>query len=798
MSSSSIYGSAASPITISGLGSGLNTSGIITALTSNENTAITTYQDQQSDLNNQVTAWQTFNSDLLGLQSIAGSLSSPSSFSTATVSIDQSAVATVTSSTGAVAGTHTLTVNGLAQAQKVLSNGVTDASVPLNISGSFLLNGSKIAVTSTESLTQVAAAINSSSAGVNASVISAGTGDYQLSLTSSASGALNGLSASDLGSGTALESLGLLPATGGTQTLRQSVATSGGGAGAGSIALASSTEDVGAAMSITDGTAASGTIQIKGTSINVNLNTMSLTDVANAINSAGISGVQAQIVGIPDASGNVTATSAKQLQIVSTDSSSPLTASSFTDSNNVLSSLGIVQTGFTNQKSAAQDASFSVDGVDYTRSSNTVSDVIPGVSMTLLSTNDATTSTPANISVAEDTSSVSGTISNFVTAYNGVVDYINSQDTFTPDSTNAEGTAQSSPELFGNYALTSVQNQLSSMLNVNSNGKTLADVGITVNTTGELVVDSSKLQAALQSDPTTVASLFGVSGTATGTGLSFVTAGTNSQTSSAQGYAVNITQAATQATVTAASAYTAPSQAETLTFSGGLFSASSVGLSIPAGTTLSGAISLINGNTNLNQALYASSDSSGRLVITSKGYGSTQLFGVQSNFPGAQGSGIGTSEVSALGTDVMGTINGEAATGVGQSLEGNAGNKTTDGVQITYTGTTTGSIGNITVAHGVADQLNGLVTQVTDSNTGVIASQENALTAQVASIQTEITGLQTEVTNYQSYLETTFAAMETAVANLKSQQQAFDAQAGITSTASSSSGSSSSSSSSSS
>ncbi len=165
MSSSSIYGSAASPITISGLGSGLNTSGIITALTANENTAITTYQSQQSDLNNQVTAWQTFNSDLLGLQSIAGSLSSPSSFSTATASIDQSAVATVTSSTGAVAGTHTLTVNSLAQAQKVLSNGVTDASVPLNISGSFLLNGSKITVTSTESLTQVAAAINSSSAG---------------------------------------------------------------------------------------------------------------------------------------------------------------------------------------------------------------------------------------------------------------------------------------------------------------------------------------------------------------------------------------------------------------------------------------------------------------------------------------------------------------------------------------------------------------------------------------------------------------------------------------------------------
>ncbi len=45
MSSSSIYGSAASPITISGLGSGLNTSGIITALTANENTAITTYQE---------------------------------------------------------------------------------------------------------------------------------------------------------------------------------------------------------------------------------------------------------------------------------------------------------------------------------------------------------------------------------------------------------------------------------------------------------------------------------------------------------------------------------------------------------------------------------------------------------------------------------------------------------------------------------------------------------------------------------------------------------------------------------
>ena len=58
-------------------------------------------------------------------------------------------------------------------------------------------------------------------------------------------------------------------------------------------------------------------------------------------------------------------------------------------------------------------------------------------------------------------------------------------------------------------------------------------------------------------------------------------------------------------------------------------------------------------------------------------------------------SGIGTDQVSATGLDVIGTINGESATGKGQILTGNSGNSTTDGLTLRITSALAGSHGTI-------------------------------------------------------------------------------------------------------
>lgn len=714
----------------------------------------------------------------------------PSAFNTSTASIDQSTVASVTAQAGAEAGTHTLTVSSLAASQRVLGQSFSDPSVPLNITGSFDINGKVITLSSTNTLSDLVANINGANAGVQASVVTSGTGSYQLSLNAHATGTLNSISATDL-TGTALESLGLIPSSGQTTTIRQAVTSSGGLTGAGSIAFTNSTQPIGTLNSAAAGTAASGTVKINGTSVALNLNTMSLSDVANAINSAGITGVQAQIVSIPDASGNIGPLSPKQLQIVSTSSGSPLTASSFTDSGGVLASLGITQAGFANQVSAASDAKFAIDGVSYTRSSNTVNDALQSVSINLLATNSSSTSTPANISITQDTSAITTTINNFVTAYNGVVDYINGQQAFSPQAqAQTVGQQQQTPPLFGDFTLSDIQSQLSNLLGATSGSTTLASVGITVNSTGDLTVDPNALQTALQTNGSAVAGLFGLSGSATSTGVQFVTASVKTQASTVTGYPVNITQAAAQGVLTASNAFQTTTAPETLSFSGSLFGTTTK-LTLPTGTTIQGAIDLINGNSNLNQYLYASQDSTGHLVISTKGYGSNQSFSVASNLNGAGTSGIGSQTQTVTGKDVAGTIDGELAIGNGQTLIGSAGNKNTDGLQLLVTGTTTGPMGSVSVSHGIADQLNALVANVTDPTSGSITTAENAINSQISDVQTQIADMQTQLTNYQTNLQTEFNNMEIAISQLQSQGSALTAVLNGNSSSSSSSSSSS-------
>ncbi|WP_218275347.1 hypothetical protein, partial [Pseudomonas sp. GP01-A4] len=82
------------------------------------------------------------------------------------------------------------------------------------------------------------------------------------------------------------------------------------------------------------------------------------------------------------------------------------------------------------------------------------------------------------------------------------------------------------------------------------------------------------------------------------------------------------------------------------------------------------------------------------------------------------GIGPGGEGVSVAGLDVQGTINGEPATGSGQFLPGNTGNAKTEGLQIQYTGATTGAVGSITFSQGVSMVASGLANSFTDTVNG--------------------------------------------------------------------------------
>jgi flagellar hook-associated protein 2 len=787
---------AAPTISFSGLASGLDTTSIISQLTTTAQIPITTLNTQITGYNSQLTDWQTLNTNLAALQTAVTALSSQSTTNVPTANSSNPATATITSQVGATLGSHTLSVTQLAQAQEVVSASESSGTTALGQTGSFTLNGKTVQINSSDALQDVASKINAAGAGVTANVIAVGTNDYRLTLSSTQTGTANSIAAADTG-GTVLSSLGLIQS--GTASIRQSVSYTQGGTaytGAASLTLSSATQPIGSLLGIAAGSAQSGTFHLSnggtGTGneadIAVNLNTDSLTTIANAINQAGVNGVSAEVVTVPDANGNLNRV--QQLRIVSSSAAAP----TFTDTSGVLATVGILQNSYTNTVAPAQDAKFNLDGLNLTRSTNTLNDVIPSATISLLAAGTVAAPATTTLSVTQNTAAVVQAVSSFATAYNAVQDFVTNENKFTAPTTTTSGAAGTNPALFGNTTLTQIQQTLSDALTAVSGTNTLQSIGVTLNGSNDLTVDSNALTTALQADPNVVSNLFGLSGTSDSTSIQFIKGGTASAASSGAGYAVAITQPATQATGTAgvASAAGAVSTApETLTFGGTLFPTAAK-LTIPAGSTVQQTAALINATSSLNTQIYASVDASNHLVIASQAYGSNSNFSVSSDSAAdSTNSGIGPALSVTYGEDVAGTINGEAATGTGRTLTGNAGDAHAAGIRLLVTATTAspagGVTGHVTLTHGVADGLNAALTQILDPTNGSVIGAENGLNSQVSAAQAQITQIQTTVTNYTAYLTQLFSDMETRVSALQAQGSAFTAAFGG-STSSSSAG----------
>jgi flagellar hook-associated protein 2 len=153
-----------------------------------------------------------------------------------------------------------------------------------------------------------------------------------------------------------------------------------------------------------------------------------------------------------------------------------------------------------NELQAAQDAKFSVNGISVTRTSNTVSDVIDGVTLTIKSAGTST------LTITNDTSKGIEKIKKFVEEYNAAYDYINNQQK-VGDKDKTAGT------LKGDYSVSMVVPKLWEKVTRNINNglayDQIHDIGIqTEGSSGKLVIDETKLKTALETDPDAVNKLF--------------------------------------------------------------------------------------------------------------------------------------------------------------------------------------------------------------------------------------------------------------------------------------------------
>ena len=147
------------------------------------------------------------------------------------------------------------------------------------------------------------------------------------------------------------------------------------------------------------------------------------------------------------------------------------------------------------------DANFTVDGIPFSSTSNTIAGAIPGVTLNLLG---AYPGVQVQVSVAPDTNQIAQAVTTFVSAYNTVIGDINQQFTVNA-STNTEG------PLAGDSSLRSLQSSLltDATYSLGSGAFTSLDsLGITTNDDGTLSVNSSQLNSAISSDPSAVLNFF--------------------------------------------------------------------------------------------------------------------------------------------------------------------------------------------------------------------------------------------------------------------------------------------------
>ncbi|OGS81068.1 MAG: hypothetical protein A2061_01350 [Gallionellales bacterium GWA2_59_43] len=145
------------------------------------------------------------------------------------------------------------------------------------------------------------------------------------------------------------------------------------------------------------------------------------------------------------------------------------------------------------QTATAQNASLIVDGVTVSKASNTVTDVIDGVTLTLLKP----TTSQESIEIKRDTTAFQAAVEGFAKAYSDV------NKTIT-DLTAYNATTRKAAVLQGDSVIRSIQAQLRTILStsVATGGAltTLSQIGLSSQKDGSLKVDTTKLTAAINNN----------------------------------------------------------------------------------------------------------------------------------------------------------------------------------------------------------------------------------------------------------------------------------------------------------
>lgn len=670
-----------------GLATGINFRDLVDQIIAAESRPITLMKARTELLTKRTTAWGDVTARVQDIQARAAGLADGSAFNVFRTTVSgyaNRAPVAVSVSSAAAPGSFGLAVHKLATQEKLSGSTVAQRGQALGVEGEFLVGGRAVSVQATDTLDEVAAAVNRVSrgtqpSGVSASVVAAGDG-HRLVLTAAKTGA-TGVQLAD-GAGGALVALGFLD---GSTALKH-----GKSNGARSDTFLSGTEAVGTLLGLS-APPASASVKVGALTVALNLASDSLADAADRINTAAAaasSSIRAEVVTETDASGvqrsrlGVTGTTsftddagvlqtlgvlaggrgsvAQKVEggvLTAADGVSPATAATlltdvwsggghagvqmgdtltlsgtrgdgttFTKTLTVeagstygdlaaalgsavdgfgagsrpatvsideatgrlavldgtsgdsrlavsvvahnegggtldLGDFTVAESGRARVLTQGVDAAFTVDGVYFTRSSNTVTDLSDGVTVSL----QEATGEEVTVDVARDANSAAAAVAALFKAFNGLTEVVNSH--FTGGGGEEGGTKR---PLAGDNLLRGVRARIrdaleSSVASAVTDVSRLHEMGITLAKDGTYQVDATALKAALEADHLSVQRYFSVYGVGSHPSLTFEAASSKTTSGSYDAWVSTLAQRATATTVGFSGAYVDDGTPDTLT-----------------------------------------------------------------------------------------------------------------------------------------------------------------------------------------------------------------------------------------
>lgn len=427
------------------------------------------------------------------------------------------------------------------------------------------------------------------------------------------------------------------------------------------------------------------------------------------------------------------------------------------------------------ETATAQNAELKVNGIAVSKTSNTISDVIQGVTLNL---QKATSTTPISVIVARDTASVSSAVTGFVKAYNDLSKALQGASAYDPAT-------KRGAILQGDSTVRALQTKMRAVLNTpisNTGGSltTLSQIGVSFQKDGTLALDSTKLSNAISNNFSDIASLFAMVGKASDSLVAYSSATTTTKPGS---YAVDVSTLATQGKTsgnfnlnvglnTIASGTTINTTLDgvnaSVALTAGSYTATQLAMMVQSAINGTAAFSLVG------LSVAAAIDGSGFMSLTSNRYGSASNASILSE-AGSPVTDFMGSSTDTLGVDVAGTIDGASATGSGQFLTADAGNVA--GLKIQIKGGITGARGTVNYSQGYAYLLDKLSTSLLATD-GPLSGRTKGINSSIADIgkqrdamNVRLSATQTRLTKLYSGLDKMLASMN-ATNNYLSQQLA--------------------------